>query len=441
VKRNLGLLLFLVLSGIIFFSACKKENNNVGIDIQPPNDRLAVEKIDTLTIVSYSQRVDSVKTDETTTSLLGSLNDPVFGTSTANIYTQFRLSQTATTFGENPVLDSLILTLDYVGIYGDTNALLTLEIYEMSEMIHLDSTYYSNNSVSYYPELIASKTFIPRVNDSVVVNEDTLRPHLRINLSEMNTTLADKLLNASEDDLNTQENFQGYFNGLYLKVSEVSSGGAITYLSLTSSLSEMVLFYSNDEEDSLAFPFLISNNAAYFGEFNQNYSVAQPIFQSQVLSGDTSLGKTTCYIQAMAGVKTVIKFPYLRNLYDNGKIAINEARLFIKLQQPEPMFDPPTSLVIVKSDGEGSYTVTVDQLEGLDYYGGIYDETSNGYWFRITTTIQGILSSDEPDYGFEMFLSGGSVNAQRCILSGSDPIAPVPMEDRMKLVITYTKVI
>lgn len=440
-KRSRGLSLILILSGIILFTACKKENNNVGIDIQPPNDQLGVLSTDTLSIYAYSRRVDSVKTDETSTSLLGSIFDPIFGVSTANIFTQFRLSQTAISFGENPVVDSLMLTLDYKGAYGDSNAVLTVEIYEMTESIYLDSAYYSNNAVAYDPTLVASKTFTPNLTDSIVVGTDTLRPHLRINLSETNPALAEKLLSATDDDLNTQDDFLEFFKGLYIKVQDANNTGAIVYLNLTSTLSEMVLFYHNDEEDSLAFPFIISNKTAYFGHFAHDYSLAQPIFKSQVIDGDTTNGRNTCYVQAMAGVKTYLKMPTLRNMYQDGKIAVNEARLFIKLQEEDPIFDPALSLVLVRSDGEGGYQITSDQLEGLGYFGGIYDEASRGYWFRITTTIQDIMSSEDPDYGFEIFLSGGSVNAQRSILTGYDPVAPVPVEDRMKLVLTYTKVL
>ena len=369
VKRSRGLLFLLLLSGVLLLSACKKENNNVGIDIQPPNDRLGVVKTDTSSVITYSQRVDSVRTDETSVSLLGSLYDPVFGTKTANIYTQFRLSQVAGTFGENPVLDSLILTLDYASIYGDSSATLTLDVYEMSEMIYIDSNYYSYYSTDYYPELIASKTFTANLVDSVVVDGDTLPPHVRINLSATNPAFAEKLLAAGPDDLNTQDNFLEYFNGLYLKVHEVSSGGAIISFDLLSSLSEMVMYYSNDEEDSLDFYFGISSFAARYGQFQHNYSVAQPVFREQVIDGDTSLGNTTCYVQSMAGVKTIIKFPHLRNMVSNGNIAINEARLFINVQEEDPLVKPASSLVLVKSDGEGGYTVLQDQLEGQSYFG------------------------------------------------------------------------
>lgn len=438
-KGNHWLALLMIVSGILFFTACEDDQNNVGLDIQPPGDRLNVFTTDTFSVYAYSKPVDSVRTDETSVSLLGSIHDPIFGTTTASLYTQFRLSETAVSFGDNPVLDSLVMTLDYKSLYGDTNALLTMEVYEITEKFYPDSLYYSNMSLAHDPVLIATKTFMPHIKDSVIVDGDTVKPHFRINLSQTNPTLANKLISASSDDLNTQDDFQEYFYGLYLKFTDVSSGGAIFSTNLLSTWSEMTLFYSNDEEDSLVYPFIISTYAAYFGEFRHNYSLAQPAFRSQVLEGDTSLGKNTIYLQTMAGVKSFIKIPFLRDIENAGHIAINEARLFISAQEADPYLPPAGTLVLVRADGEGGYDFLPDDNVGDDYFGGYYNEDDDGYWFRITETVQDMLSGDDPDYGFELYISGGSVNHSRCILTGFDPPFPVPFDDRIRLSLTYTK--
>jgi predicted small secreted protein len=73
----------LILITALLYAACNKENHGVGLEIQPPGDKLNVFSTDTTSVIAYSQVVDSVKTDETSVSLLGSLLDPVFGKSTA----------------------------------------------------------------------------------------------------------------------------------------------------------------------------------------------------------------------------------------------------------------------------------------------------------------------------------------------------------------------
>lgn len=420
-------------------SACNDDDNNLGLNLQPPNDKLNIVYSDTTKVVAYSQLVDSIRSDETSTSLLGSLLDPVFGKTTASFYTQFRLSKSSHSFGDNPVADSLVLTLLYDGFYGDSTAEITLKVHEMAGQIHPDTNYYSNQSVALKQTLLAQKTFVPNYEDSVIVLGDTLIPHLRVNLGQISSELVDRLINIPADSMETNESFLNYFYGLYVSAEPTTFNGQLIYFDLIASLSRMTMYYHNDTEDSLRFDYIINANCARFGHFEHDYSLASQAFKAQVLDKDTSLGQATCYAQSLAGVKTFVRFPNIRNYYDNGKIAINEARLFVNCFQSDPELPVATNLILVQKADTAGYIVTVDQLEGSDYYGGEYDSKKNGYWFRITLTIQDLLQSTDPDNGFEIYLSGGAVNAERVLLSGPDPLLLPQEEDRMKLVITYTE--
>jgi hypothetical protein len=200
------------------------------------------------------------------------------------------------------------------------------------------------------------------------------------------------------------------------------------------------MYYHNALSDSLRYDYVINSSCARFGNFTHDYTLGDPAFKAQVLDKDTSLGKNICYVQALGGVKTSLKFPHIKEYYSYGKIAVNEARFFMYANDPESEFAPAANLVLVSRTSDSSYTITSDQLEGISYFGGSYDKNSHGYWFRITSTIQALMRSTEPDYGFEIYVSGGAVNAQRVLLDGTNPQSPVPPEDRMKLVITYTGV-
>jgi hypothetical protein len=427
----------LLLSSVVIFTNCEDDNNSLGLNIQPEDDKLNVEKSDTTSIYAYSQLVDSIKTDETSLSLLGSFADPVFGVTTASFYTQFRLGQAAFSYGIDPVPDSLVLAFDYAGFYGDSAAPMTIKVYELDEQILLDSVYYSHQTRAIKSTLLAEKTFVPNFVDSVAILGDTLRPHLRINLTDITASLALKLINAPADSMADNGSFLNFFYGLYLTVEPVNSGGSILYLSLVTSLSEMKLYYHNVAADSLSFEYLLNSNCGRFGHFEHDYSVASPGFISQVIEKDTALGQSICYVQALAGVKTFLHFPAITNYYADGKIAINEARLFLSCAEGEPLLDPATQLIMVKKNSEGGYDFLEDQLIGEGYFGGYYDDDNNGYWFRITSTIQDLMRSEDPDYGFEIYLSGGSVNAQRVLLHGPQPAAGSE-DKRMKLVLTYT---
>jgi hypothetical protein len=426
----------LILMAAIILTNCKEEDNNLGLNIQPPGDKLNVVSTDTSTIIAYSQISDSIKTDETSLSLIGSMLDPVFGKSTASFYTQFRLSKSAYDFGATPWPDSLILSLDYASFYGDSTAPMTIKVYEMADKIFIDSSYYSDQTVNIKPTLLAQKTFIPNFSGKVVIGEDTLDPHLRIDLISLTSELAEKLLGA--DSMANNTSFLNFFYGLYVTVEPVNSGGSIISLDLMSTLSEMTMYYHNATSDSLKFEYVINSSCARFGNFTHDYTLGDAAFKAQVLNNDTSLGKGICYVQALAGVKTFVRFPHIKDYYANGKIAVNEARLFVYASEPDAELDVAKSLVLVTKDADSGYTITPDQLNGASYFGGSYDKNNQGYWFRITSTVQELMRSEDPDYGLEIYVSGGAVNAQRVLLNGTSPQLPVAPEERMKLVITYT---
>src|SRR5690606_38371488 len=73
-------------------------------------------------------------------SLLGSLNDPVFGTTNVDFATQLRLLDKPD-LGNNPVTDSVKLYLYYRLIYGDTVTPQTFRVYELESPIVRDETY------------------------------------------------------------------------------------------------------------------------------------------------------------------------------------------------------------------------------------------------------------------------------------------------------------
>lgn len=428
--------LFLVLALLIF--SCKKEDNNLGLNIQPPNDKLNVISTDTTTIVAYSQLVDSVRTDETTLSLLGSLIDPVFGKTTTGFYTQFRLSKSSHSYGTNPQADSLILSFRYAKNYGDSLAPVTLMVYEMDGQIFMDSNYFSHTVIPVKPTLLGQKTFTPDYKTDVIIGDDTLDPHFRINLGQLSSELIEKLFNAPGDSMATNDSFLNYFYGLYITAEPVNSGGQIIYFNLISNLSKMTMYYHNDEEDSLSFDYTLNNNCARFGHAEHDYSVASPEFRAQVIDKDTTLGNQLCYVQSLAGVKTFLRFPNIKNYYADGKIAVNEARLFLKCAETDPLLTPANNLILVIKTDTAVYAITEDQLEGSDFYGGSYDSDKNGYWFRITMTVQDLMRSQKTDYGLEIYMSGGGGNAERVLLHGPSP-QELYAEDRMKLVLTYTR--
>jgi len=126
---------------VLFATACSKIPERIGDNLQPDQNLIQLLHTDTINIVAYSERVDTIRTDEPARNLFGSLKDPVFGTTRAGFYTQTRLSTNGHNFGVNPQLDSLVLQIAYEGYYGDTNTTQTMRVYELLDDIYYDSAY------------------------------------------------------------------------------------------------------------------------------------------------------------------------------------------------------------------------------------------------------------------------------------------------------------
>ena len=426
--------------------SCKKDPYEIGIDILPPNDTLGVYQTDTITVFAYSVVQDSIRTDEYSYGLLGAVMDPVFGKTTASVYTQFSLSSEDADFGTNPVLDSLVLILYYEGYYGDTTTLQHLKIWELSQDLSADSSYYSNQSADTYDILLADAYYRPRPNDSVVVAGDTIAPHLRINLTAKTHYLGNKILSAPASILADNDEFIKFMKGLALQSCPVSEAGSLIKFATTDTYSRMALYYHNADEDSLRFDLLIDGTAARFNSFNHyGYADASPEFRQQVLNGDTTLGRDKLYTQPMGGTRIKLHMPYLRDLVKDHKIAIANAQLIFTNPDKDTNLALPDALSLYRLDTAGNIGVVTDYNEGTSFFGGSYDESTRTYAFRLTRYIQNILTGDTTD-NENSYLYISAANPLKNILyykgvtlNGTAPYDPSRQDGRVKLKILFTR--
>jgi hypothetical protein len=412
--------------GIFLFTSCSKPPGEIGAEIQPEQSKLQVYYLSTNEVFAYSLPDDSIRTDETSLNLLGSIMDPVFGSSVAGIYSQFKLSLHEPDFGSNPVLDSLVLQLLYSGSsYGDTVTPLIVHTYELLEGLDFLSEYYSNTVIPVASADYSNFKFIPHPHDSTYIGDDTLAPMLRINLSNVNTDLANKLLHADSLDLKSDSAFTAFFNGLYFVTEPVTGGGSISYFNMNTgneNSSKMILYYHNDSLDSLSFHYIINQFTPRFNKYEHDFTMAESAFKAQVIGGDTSLGSQKFYTQGIAGVKSIVRLPNLRKTNDLDVVAINEAKLVFSGFEEDPFNEAPAKLALVEIQEDGSYLPLTDEAEGINYFDGNYKSSTNSYTFRITRHIQALISdTTKPNNGLYMFVRGESVKPERFIFNGNQP--------------------
>ena len=419
---------FIVIIGfaVLVFSGCK-DADEIGLDALPNGDQLGTAFSDTATINTKILLEDSLIGDELSSQLLGSIKDPVFGLSTASIFSQINLGGTPA-FGTNPIADSIVLILSYNGYYGDTSEMQTATVYKLTEDMHVDSTYYTSRTFTYDPTSIGSQTFLPAPNSKVILasnTTDTLSAQLRIKLDN---SVATDILAQSSTVFTSNDTWLNYFKGLYIAASPVTNSGkgAISSFSFFSSV---VRLYFHNDTISKNYSFPLSN--ARLNSFTHDYTGTS--IQNQLMSG---VSDSLAYVQGNAGVKTKISLPFLKHFTDSGSIVVNRAELKITAQNSATLLFPvPTSLLLTTLSNTGTNIFPIDYYESTGYYGGAYYSTNRTYTFNIARQVQRILDGVNNSTDFYIVVAGAGV-----IPNGVTIGSGTNQDYRLKLSLYYTKI-
>jgi len=441
---RLSLHLIILFLLFVLVSSCKKDPYQIGLDLLPATDTLNIKNNDSTSIIAYSMLQDSIRTDKTATFALGSLMDPVYGETTASFYTQFTPYTTSFSFGTNPVMDSVVLMLQYVSVYGNANSLQSVKVYEISQPLDPTLSYYSGQNRGYYPTLLANKTFVPRISDSVTVYGIKTAPHLRINLNRYTNYFGNKIISAPSGALSDETIFTEYMRGLYIESSRLNSDGALISFDPVAAETKLVVYYHNDDAgDSLHYDMIIGSSSARFTHIeHNNYLDANPDFKRQVLNHDTTLGRQQLFLQGLSGVMIKIRMPFLTNFGKSGPLAVNNALLILKNITTDTTLAPPVSLTLMKEDSTGYTSYLIDENEGAEYFGGIYNTTARTYSFRITRYVQAILSGKQKNCNLYVMVNNpikSLLNVNRIVLNGTNPVLPAISSDRLQFQMIYTK--
>ncbi len=456
IKRNLFIAsLGIVVLTMAFFS-CKKDISKIGVEVVGENP-LKVSYMDTITIKVHSELIDSLRTDELSSHVMGAFKDPVFGTINASIYSQFRLKSGYEDFdfGTNPQLDSIVLYIAYTEneVYGDTLYNQKWTVYEVGEDMFLDTAYYSFQQLRTKADIIGQAQFVPNF-DSVeyidVVAEDTttIMQPIRIPLSQ---ELGMKLLTFDTLVYEDNDSFLEAFKGIFITTLDQDlphSGGSLVNANFASDNTYIRLYYHNDEypsdslDNSLQYDYVVNFSTARYSNFNHyDYADADADFRAQVINGDTTLGDEKIYLQGLGGVRSVITFPYISKMDDYYKYAINEAKLLLydvdETSNLAAIEDLTLSHKVTVDSSDYYYTIT-DASSGDLYFGGGYNSTDKNYYFRITQYMQDLIQGYNADNRLRIEIVGGAVHPNRLVAGGSNPL--ILSDKKLKLQLIYTKI-
>ena len=433
-ERISGLRKAMMLSALFFslffcFTACKKTG-----ELTPAFSEgdLNARYTDTITVRTTTLYDDSIRTDETSRSLFGVFNDPVFGITKASFYTQTSLSTTDLQFPAGAVMDSMVLELTYDKYYGRSGQSIKLQVFELSEALSIDEDYYSYSTLGILTPAVGIKTFVPDLTDTLSSDTTNYVPKVRVKLDQ---AFADKIFN--HGSFSSNEEFIEFFKGFHVMPDTTSlpapGEGVIVNFNILSSTSNLLLYYHFPSGDggiqNEEYEFAINSGSSRFSHFSHDYSGTPIPAAVQNQQAEVS------YIQPMGGLTTRIEFPYLESLTRERNITVNKAELLITVNAgSNDEFAAPDRLVALSRNEEGENVFLPDFFEGTEYFGGNLDINSQTYRFNIARYIDQLINEKSTSEPLYLIVSGSAVTANRLILnSGKHPTA------KIKLRLTFTQ--
>lgn len=297
-KKNKSILKNIAVLAVIttIFAACERDFSSLDSDVvNSENTTHFNADVATYPIVTYTKKISPFHSNRLPSHLLGHYNDLVFGSYSANFVAQLSPNIFNPIFGENVVLDSVVLTVPYYSrvtgtnenggsdyaldsAYVDTPIKLSifqnnyfLREFDPNSDLNQSQKYYSNGalseSVQINPadlegQLIYSEDFTPSEKQIVLkgLNEEGepdstfVAPSIRLHIKDVpsNNTYWQQLLFEKEGDpeLSNRNNFLNYFRGLYFKTENISGSGSIAMLNFNSTDANLTLFYTSDKDNT-----------------------------------------------------------------------------------------------------------------------------------------------------------------------------------------------
>lgn|GEM_PF-4074702 len=407
-----------VLFSFFLIVACEDDPTDIGLELKSALGKVQPVYVDTLRVYSSTWSRDSMRTDHSSSLILGNILDPVFGWTDASFVTQYRLTAPWIP-GNNADVDSVKLFLVIGDYTGNEVTPMTVDVYESFRHIRYDTVYYSNfemyDSISVWP--VGSATFHPE--DTMVV----------VYLSK---TFGRRII---RDTAALQDNkiFTDHFPGLYIttRKSGALGEGGFAKVNLLDAKTYLAIYYHNDLADKLTYGFGINTYCARIGLYKHHYDEAPP--ETAVRYLDQEKEDTVLYVQGLAGVYSKLTIPGLQR-YRDSLVVLNNVRLVIPFHN-DPMgaiMRKPSILALRVRLGDSLFIDVADR-QVPDLYNGRYDEEKEEYVINFTAQVQQYLLKHNDDLSFYLMTDYPAFDMERVVLNGWNNSRP------LKLILIYTE--
>lgn len=379
---------------VSFFLFSCTDPNTIGLEVQPASDKIILGNNNLNDFDVLTQSEDSIRTDKAITLILGEINDPVFGSNIGAFRTQILLTENNTDLGENPIVDSVILSYSYSGYYGELEEFSGLDLTQIQTDLHKDTVYYSNS----YDLSVGSIDNIESFN----LSDDSENPFIKIKLRN---EFGQQIINLGSDILQDNESFLQEFKGLSILAQAENT---MLYLNPNGTNSFLKIYYHNDSSDgdTLSLDFELGGDVARMNLFNQKNEY------------DLIQDQSNAYIQSMSGYKIKLSINNVDSIKSvlEDKV-INRVSVVFKLKDgSQTEYSAHEKLVLVRINQDGDNVFLSDFTIGGDvYFGGNLE--NERYEFNITRYFFQLLNNESYTNDLYLLPAGAVINSNRTIIS------------------------
>lgn len=450
-RRFLYSTVIAVFSFSFFILSCNKlDTTDIGSDLIPVVDN--INTFDTVLSITSSQSFfeDSTRISRTDNHVLGRIsNDPLFGTTNANIYLQLKPGFYPYFFGNakdtiNPMLDpntgfdSVVLCLDYKGFWGDSTMLQQITVKEVIDDDFRDSVY-TAKKIDYQPttgailgNAMVDIRQLPQWQ-KFTGRKDSVQNQIRIKLSN---AFANTIFNSDSTspagNFKTDSLFRKFLNGFAIEAGNM--GNALMYCNLADVKTNLEIYYRKKNGGAIDTTFSSFKLNATTNIINIPPSgTANNVVRNRAGFPVANPAADEIYLQTTPGTYANLSIPALSTF---GNRIIHRAELIVEQVPTDPIFDKifsvPTYLYLdlkdttvedkwkpVYIDLNPSEIYNPDDASDFfpfnlnidfNYFGGFVrsktDQFNNSikfYNFNITRYVQKVVTTNIPNYSFRLF--------------------------------------
>ena len=340
----------LIVACVVFLYSCDKDYNSIGDGLIGDN-HFDFAKY-TSSVEAYNQKIGPIQSNGLSINPLGILDKPAFGTTTANFATQLLLSSPNPVIGNNPEIESVILTIPYFStlvstdtngdhvyeldsIYGATDGKINLSVYESGYFMRdLDplggfqeaQKYFTDQNADFDGAKVGTRLnngsasendsfFFSAAEYKETVTKDgkevvtRTAPEMRLALNS--SFFKSKIIDgAASGKLASNDVFKEYFRGLYFKV-EKSGTSPSALAQLDFKKGKITIKYKGDTSatDNTRIDYSIvlnmsGNTVSLLEQSNTNISYANATNPANI---NTTLGDERLYLKGGEGAMSILE--------------------------------------------------------------------------------------------------------------------------------------